>query len=272
MRTTSVGVFKVATRGPGDVSGFMSLIAPARSIRHRSWRSSARPKAMAASTISPGNMPCAALCAALAPQLGLSPQEVEQRIAFVMSGGTEGVLSPHITVFTRRSLKRAGRHRRQAPEHRHGAHARFPPRRARPLRADQRDGQGGEGRDGGCRHRRSRRRPFRADQMPAAHQRARRSGEGARPQDGDTSAYSSMAYSRGASALGVAVALGEIATDIRDARRAAALRSVLEGRLDLGRDRADAQRRHRARQFDASSERIRDRACRDERCDRRRRR
>ena len=31
-----------------------------------------------------------------------------------------------------------------------------------------------------------------------------------------TSAYSSMAYSRGASALGVAVALGEIATDIRD--------------------------------------------------------
>jgi cyanuric acid amidohydrolase len=31
-----------------------------------------------------------------------------------------------------------------------------------------------------------------------------------------TSAYSSMAYSRGASALGVAVALGEIASDIRD--------------------------------------------------------
>jgi cyanuric acid amidohydrolase len=31
-----------------------------------------------------------------------------------------------------------------------------------------------------------------------------------------TSAYSSMAYSRGASALGVAVALGEIAPDVRD--------------------------------------------------------
>ena len=29
---------------------------------------------------------------------------VEERIAFVMSGGTEGVLSPHLTVFTRRPV------------------------------------------------------------------------------------------------------------------------------------------------------------------------
>ena len=42
-----------------------------------------------------------ALCTALAPYVDLPPQRVEERIAFVMSGGTEGVLSPHITVFTR---------------------------------------------------------------------------------------------------------------------------------------------------------------------------
>jgi cyanuric acid amidohydrolase len=35
------------------------------------------------------------------PRLKLAPREVEARIAFVMSGGTEGVLSPHITVFAR---------------------------------------------------------------------------------------------------------------------------------------------------------------------------
>src|SRR5436309_2516575 len=37
----------------------------------------------------------------LAPHLGISPDEVGRKIAFVWSGGTEGVLSPHATVFTR---------------------------------------------------------------------------------------------------------------------------------------------------------------------------
>ena len=45
-----------------------------------------------------------ALSAALAPYVGLSPHDVEQKIAFVMSGGTEGVLSPHLTVFARRPV------------------------------------------------------------------------------------------------------------------------------------------------------------------------
>src|SRR3984885_566078 len=42
-----------------------------------------------------------ALCGALAPYVDLPAHRVEERIAFVMSGGTEGVLSPHITVFAR---------------------------------------------------------------------------------------------------------------------------------------------------------------------------
>src|SRR5580692_6385306 len=37
----------------------------------------------------------------LASRLGTSPAEIGKRIAFVWSGGTEGVLSPHATVFTR---------------------------------------------------------------------------------------------------------------------------------------------------------------------------
>jgi len=37
----------------------------------------------------------------LAPLLGLTPDEVGSRIAFAWSGGTEGVLSPHATIFTR---------------------------------------------------------------------------------------------------------------------------------------------------------------------------
>jgi len=38
----------------------------------------------------------------LAEALGISCEEVGRRIAFIMSGGTEGVLSPHATIFARR--------------------------------------------------------------------------------------------------------------------------------------------------------------------------
>ena len=38
----------------------------------------------------------------LARHLGYSPEEVGHRVAFVWSGGCEGVLSPHATVFTRK--------------------------------------------------------------------------------------------------------------------------------------------------------------------------
>lgn len=43
----------------------------------------------------------ATLCFAdyLSKQLGISTQQVEQRVALIMSGGTEGGLCPHITVF-----------------------------------------------------------------------------------------------------------------------------------------------------------------------------
>lgn len=37
----------------------------------------------------------------LARELGCTPEEAHRRVALVMSGGTEGVLSPHFTVFSR---------------------------------------------------------------------------------------------------------------------------------------------------------------------------
>ncbi len=45
---------------------------------------------------------------ALAKRLGASPEEVTKRVAFVWSGGTEGVLSPHATLFTRSPAEPAG--------------------------------------------------------------------------------------------------------------------------------------------------------------------
>jgi cyanuric acid amidohydrolase len=44
----------------------------------------------------------------LANRLGTSPEEIGKRIAFVWSGGTEGVLSPHAALFTRSTAAGAG--------------------------------------------------------------------------------------------------------------------------------------------------------------------
>ena len=217
MRTTSVGVFKVATRGPGDVSGLMSLIGsgaidPASIL------------AILGKTEGNGGVndftreyAVAALCTALAPKLGLTPHEVEQRIAFVMSGGTEGVLSPHITVFTRQQVKKPptgitgkrlsigmAQTRDFLPEEL-GRTAQIT-ETARAVKAAMADAGITDAADV---HFVQIKCPLlTSDRVEAAAARGNKTAT--------ISAYSSMAYSRGASALGVAVALGEVAADISD--------------------------------------------------------
>ena len=141
----------------------------------------------------------------------------EQRIAFVMSGGTEGVLSPHITVFTRQHVP-------QRPAGMSGkrlsigmAHTRdFLPEEigrsaqitetAKAVKAAMADAGITDRADV---HFVQIKCPLlTSERVEAANARGNKTAT--------TSAYSSMAYSRGASALGVAVALGEIASDVRD--------------------------------------------------------
>ena len=216
MRTTSVGVIRIATKGPGDVSGLMDLIASG----------AIDPKSILAvlgKTEGNGGVndftreyAVAALCTALAPRLGLSPEEVEQRIAFVMSGGTEGVLSPHITVFTRREAERpasvSGKrlsigmaHTRDFLPEELGRSAQIA-ETAKAVKAAMEDAGIADPADV---HFVQIKCPLlTSDRVEAASARGNKTAT--------TSAYTSMAYSRGASALGVAVALGEITSDIRD--------------------------------------------------------
>ncbi|MDH2347322.1 ring-opening amidohydrolase [Bradyrhizobium sp. SSUT77] len=217
MRTTSVGVIRIATKGPGDVSGLLGMIGSG----------AIDPKAILAilgKTEGNGGVndftreyAVAALCTALAPHLGLSPQEVEQRIAFVMSGGTEGVLSPHITVFTRQEVggRPAGisgkrlsigmAHTRDFLPEELGRSAQIT-ETAKAVKAAMEDAGTADPADI---HFVQIKCPLlTSDRVEAANARGNKTVT--------TSAYTSMAYSRGASALGVAVALGEIASDIRD--------------------------------------------------------
>src|SRR6202021_3510200 len=218
MRTTSVDVVRIATRGPGDVAGLLNLIESGKIDPKSILAILGKTEGNGGVNDFTREYAVSAPSSALAPYVDLPPHLVEQRIAFVMSGGTEGVLSPHITVFTRN-----------------------------PVVDRQSDRISGKRLSIGMAHTR--------DFLPEELGRGAQIEETARavatamadagivdPQDvhfvqikcplltserieaasarGNTTAtnraYSSMAHSRGASALGVAMALGEIESRIDD--------------------------------------------------------
>jgi cyanuric acid amidohydrolase len=219
MRTTSVDVVQIPTKSPGDVSGLMSII-DAGKIEPASIL------AILGKTEGNGGVndftreyAVSALSAALASCVNLPPHEVEQRIAFVMSGGTEGVLSPHITVFARTTIAK-GISDRAVDGKRLSigiAHTRnFMPEElgrgaqieetAAAVRVAMADAGIDDPHDV---HFVQIKCPLlTSDRIETAHARGRKTVT--------TSAYGSMAYSRGASALGVASALGEIDCNICD--------------------------------------------------------
>src|SRR5579862_612143 len=96
-----IGVHKIAMAAPNDVSGLKCLIEgglvdPATivaSIGKTEGNGGANDFTRGFATLS--------LSLAIGRRLNISADEVTRRIAFVWSGGTEGVLSPHATVFTR---------------------------------------------------------------------------------------------------------------------------------------------------------------------------
>jgi cyanuric acid amidohydrolase len=218
MRTTSVDVFRIATSGPGDVSGLMSLIGSGEIDPTSILAILGKTEGNGGVNDFTREYAVSALCAALAGHVGLPPHDVEQRIALVMSGGTEGVLSPHITVFTRQGVVD------RRPEGISGkrlsigiAHTRdFLPEElgrspqiqetAKAVAAAMADAAIPDPQDV---HFVQIKCPLlTSDRVEAASARGCKTVT--------NSAYGSMAYSRGASALGVAVALGEIEDEASD--------------------------------------------------------
>ena len=220
MRTTSVDVVRITTSGPGDVSGLLELIKSGR----------IEPKSILAilgKTEGNGGVndftreyAVSALCGALAPHVDLPPHRVEERIAFVMSGGTEGVLSPHLSVFTRydavdrpadgisgKRLSIGMAQTRDFLPEEIGRGAQIE-ETAKAVAAAMADAGISDPQDV---HFVQIKCPLlTSERIEAAAARGNKTVT--------TSAYGSMGYSRGASALGVAVALGEIDGSISDAQ------------------------------------------------------
>jgi cyanuric acid amidohydrolase len=222
-RTISVDVIRVPTKGPGDVSGLMALIEagtidPATIL------------AVLGKTEGNGGVndftreyALAALCEALSPYLKLAARAVEDKIAFVMSGGTEGVLSPHVTVFTRRidgaAASSAGNGAKIGGKRLSIGIARtrdfLPEELGRQAQIDEtvnavhlamRDADIDDPRDV---HFVQIKCPLlTSERIEAALHRGHKTVT--------SGAYSSMGYSRGASSLGVAKALGELPVEVRE--------------------------------------------------------
>ena len=216
MQPNSFDVIRIPTHGPGDVSGFMALIDSGALDPSSIVAVLGKTEGNGGVNDFTREFAVSALCNALSLHLKLSPREVEARIAFVMSGGTEGVLSPHITVFARSDrLEGAGENRGEKRLTVGVAHTRdFLPEEIG------RDGQIKETAEAVV----SAMRDALIEAVSDVHfvqvkcplltsERVKEAAQRGRTTV-TTSGYASMGYSRGASAIGVAKALGEIGAEV----------------------------------------------------------
>lgn len=95
-------VFRVPMAHPGDASGVTGLIDEGRLRADEIVAVFGKTEGNGCVNDFTRPFAVSALKAALAGPMGCAPDEVGQRVALVMSGGTEGGLSPHFLVFARR--------------------------------------------------------------------------------------------------------------------------------------------------------------------------
>lgn len=213
-----VQVYKIPMSGPADVSGLVRLMDTGALDPRTIVAILGKTEGNGCVNDFTREYATTALAACLGPRLALTAAEVERCVAFVMSGGTEGVLSPHITVFARHeadSIPAGDGRKRLAIGI---AHTRefLPEELGRRAQIDETatavvSAMADAGIDYAddvhfvqikC--------PLlTVERMRAARER----GCSAVTED----AYASMGYSRGASALGVALALGEVKVPPADA-------------------------------------------------------
>src|SRR6202022_1744143 len=212
MRKTIVDVIRIPTRGPGDVAGLIGLSEAGKNKPASILAILGKTEGNGGVNDFTREYAVCVFSVALAPYFDLPAHDVEQRIAFVMSGGTEGVLSPHLTVFTRKAIEGgsgtgiAGKrlslgiaHTRDFMPEELGRRAQID-ETAAAVRLAMADAGIDDPKDV---HFVQIKCPLlTSERVEAAHARGQKTVT--------SSAYGSMAYSRGASALGVAAALGEI--------------------------------------------------------------
>jgi len=214
MTTYRADVLRIPTSGPADVSGLAAALDAGRI-------EAAQVVAILGKTEGNGGVndftrefAHATVRRLLAERCEVDERTIDERVAIVMSGGTEGVLSPHITIFARVPTTDAAIGKRLAigvattrdflPEEiGRGPQIVATERAVRAAMAD-----GGIATAADVHFVQIKCPLLTAARVEAAARR------GARTVTDD--GYASMGYSRGASALGVALALGETSAPVPD--------------------------------------------------------
>jgi cyanuric acid amidohydrolase len=99
--TQKVEVFRVSCSGPGDLSGVQALVDARQLDPTQIVAVMGKTEGNGCVNDHTRDFAATSWCHFLAPYLGCTTVQVHDHVALVMSGGTEGVLSPHFTVFTR---------------------------------------------------------------------------------------------------------------------------------------------------------------------------
>lgn len=192
-----VRAHRVSCAGPADVSGLRALLASGALRAQEVIAVLGKTEGNGGRNDFTRELTTRALCDLFAAELGLPAAEVEARIIFSLSGGTEGVVTPHLTVFS------------------HSGSLSAEPRADKRLII-------------GTGHTRAFH-PDEVGRLAQVHETARAVRaiaaelaldgpadihlvqiKGAIPPAGPQALRCNMVYSRGASALGVALALGEL--------------------------------------------------------------
>lgn len=101
-------VFRVPARHPADVSGVLALIESGAVMADEIVAILGKTEGNGCVNDFTRPLAVMALEAALAGPLGRAPETVGRRVSLVMSGGTEGGLSPHLLVLARRGAPVSG--------------------------------------------------------------------------------------------------------------------------------------------------------------------
>lgn len=96
-----IEVFCVPCGGPSDLSGVQALVDTKQLDPTKIVAVMGKTEGNGGVNDHTRDFAVSAWCHFLAPYLTCTAAQVHDRVALVMSGGTEGVLSPHFTVFTR---------------------------------------------------------------------------------------------------------------------------------------------------------------------------